>query len=88
MECGITVMFVLRPVVAVALVISLIILGWVGAWKLVLVHVPLVQELTKTKGKSTKKAPQPQPLPLPRLSRFLLRSHTRGPVHFPREAEG
>ncbi|KAK8507700.1 hypothetical protein V6N12_067033 [Hibiscus sabdariffa] len=34
-----------RPVLAILFVLSFIILWWLLAWKLVLVHVPLVQEI-------------------------------------------
>ncbi|KAI9201601.1 hypothetical protein LWI28_025896 [Acer negundo] len=38
-------LLLLRPVLAVSFVFSFIIFGWLLAWKLVLVHVPLVQEI-------------------------------------------
>ncbi|XP_019430770.1 PREDICTED: uncharacterized protein LOC109338087 [Lupinus angustifolius] len=43
--------FLLRPLLAIAFVLSLISLGWLLAWKLVLVHVPLVQEIFGLKKK-------------------------------------
>ncbi|KAK4359040.1 hypothetical protein RND71_021269 [Anisodus tanguticus] len=39
-----------RPLLAIAFVISLLLLGWFLAWKLVLVHVPLVQEIFGKSG--------------------------------------
>ncbi|OVA06166.1 hypothetical protein BVC80_8865g25 [Macleaya cordata] len=56
----------LRPLLAVSFVVSLILLGWVLAWKLVLVHVPLVQEICK----SLKKKPPKAKPPTGRLSRY------------------
>ncbi|KAI6690856.1 hypothetical protein NL676_027684 [Syzygium grande] len=38
-------LFLLRPFLAISFVFSFILLGWFLAWKLVLVHVPLVQEI-------------------------------------------
>ncbi|CAI9754334.1 unnamed protein product [Fraxinus pennsylvanica] len=35
----------LRPLLAVSFALSLLFVGWFLAWKLVLVHVPLVQEI-------------------------------------------
>ncbi|TKY56217.1 hypothetical protein E2542_SST20660 [Spatholobus suberectus] len=46
-----TVLFLLRPLLAIAFVLFLISLGWFVAWKLVLVHVPLVQEVFGLKKK-------------------------------------
>ncbi|CAN6481985.1 unnamed protein product [Victoria cruziana] len=54
-----------RPALAVFFVFSLIVLGWVGAWKLILVHIPLVREICGLK----KKPPQPKPV-TGRLSRY------------------
>ncbi|KAI4337749.1 hypothetical protein L6164_016126 [Bauhinia variegata] len=59
------IMLVLRPVLAIGFVISLISLGWLLAWKLVLVHVPLVQEICGLKKKPVKSKP-----PIGRLSKF------------------
>ncbi|KAK2375721.1 hypothetical protein P8452_47929 [Trifolium repens] len=53
-----TVIFFLRPLLAIAFVLSLITLGWLLAWKLVLVHVPLVQEVFGLKKKPIRSKPQ------------------------------
>ncbi|KAK6938480.1 Protein of unknown function DUF4750 [Dillenia turbinata] len=50
-------LLILRPILAIGFVLSFILLGWVLAWKLVLVHVPLVQEIFGLR----KKAVQPKP---------------------------
>ncbi|PIA31128.1 hypothetical protein AQUCO_05200017v1 [Aquilegia coerulea] len=60
------ILLLLRPLLAIAFVFCLLLLGWVLAWKLVLVHVPLVQEICKSLKKKPKK---PKP-PTGRLSRF------------------
>ncbi|XP_021656634.1 uncharacterized protein LOC110647215 isoform X1 [Hevea brasiliensis] len=39
------ILLILRPVLAISFVLVFISLGWFLAWKLVLVHVPLVQEM-------------------------------------------
>ncbi|KAK9109458.1 hypothetical protein Sjap_017518 [Stephania japonica] len=61
-----SVLILLRPLLAIAFTLSLIFLGWVLAWKLVLGHVPLVQEILK----SLRKKPVKQKPPTRRLSRF------------------
>lgn len=53
---GCSLMVVGRPIFAVLLVITLILLGWVVAWKLVLVHVPLVQEVCGLRKKPSAEA--------------------------------
>lgn len=53
---GCSLMVVGRPIFAVLLVITLILLGWVAAWKLVLVHVPLVQEVFGLRKKPSAEA--------------------------------
>ncbi|KAK2429609.1 hypothetical protein P8452_43195 [Trifolium repens] len=53
-----TVIIFLRPLLAIAFVLSLITLGWLLAWKLVLVHVPLVQEIFGLKKKPIRSKPQ------------------------------
>ncbi|KAB1205422.1 hypothetical protein CJ030_MR7G010637 [Morella rubra] len=58
-------LYLLRPVFAVAFVLSLILLGWWLAWKLVLVHVPLVQEIFGLRKKTFKPKP-----PTRRLSKI------------------
>ncbi|KAK4559593.1 hypothetical protein RGQ29_008708 [Quercus rubra] len=56
----------IRPILAIAFVISLISLGWWLAWKLVLVHVPLVQEIFGLRKKTVK----PKPSTRGRLSKI------------------
>ncbi|GMN45241.1 hypothetical protein TIFTF001_014448 [Ficus carica] len=58
-------LLVLRPALAIAFVLFLIFLGWLLAWKLVLVHVPLVQEIFGLKKKNAKPKP-----PTRRLSKL------------------
>ncbi|CAK9313098.1 unnamed protein product [Citrullus colocynthis] len=58
-------LFILRPILAVVFTFSLISLGWFLAWKLVLVHVPLVQEIFGLRKKPVKPKP-----PTRRLSKF------------------
>ncbi|XAR62633.1 hypothetical protein NMG60_11017468 [Bertholletia excelsa] len=50
-------LYVLRPILAIAFVLSLILFGWFLAWKLVLVHVPLVQEIFGLRKKPIKSKP-------------------------------
>ncbi|XP_044510434.1 uncharacterized protein LOC123228967 [Mangifera indica] len=38
-------LFLLRPILAVSFVLSFILLGWFLAWKLILVHVPVIQDI-------------------------------------------
>ncbi|XP_027333063.1 uncharacterized protein LOC113847929 isoform X2 [Abrus precatorius] len=52
------VIMLLRPLLAIGFVLSLISLGWLLAWKLVLVHVPLVQEVFGLKKKPVRTKPQ------------------------------
>ncbi|KAJ7564086.1 hypothetical protein O6H91_02G001100 [Diphasiastrum complanatum] len=61
-------LMVARSILAVALVITCILIGWLLAWKLVLVHVPLVQEIFGLR----KKPPQPKPT-VQRRSRLIRR---------------
>uniref|UniRef100_A0A7N0SWD9 Uncharacterized protein n=2 Tax=Kalanchoe fedtschenkoi TaxID=63787 RepID=A0A7N0SWD9_KALFE len=56
---------VIRPLSAVLFVFSFILIGWALAWKLVLVHVPLVQEIFGLKKKQFKPKP-----PTRRLSKL------------------
>ncbi|XP_057973767.1 uncharacterized protein LOC131161804 [Malania oleifera] len=58
-------LLLLRPILAIVFVFSLILLGWVLAWKLVLVHVPLVQEIFGLRKKTAKPKP-----PARRFSQF------------------
>ncbi|KNA19427.1 hypothetical protein SOVF_061590 [Spinacia oleracea] len=43
-----------RPSLALLFVLFVLLLGWWMAWKLVLVHVPLVQEIFGLRKKTTK----------------------------------
>ncbi|KAI4389132.1 hypothetical protein MLD38_001389 [Melastoma candidum] len=54
---GYVTLFLLRPFLAVSFVLSFILLGWILAWKLVLVHVPLVQEIFGLRKKHFKPKP-------------------------------
>ncbi|KAB5568652.1 hypothetical protein DKX38_002445 [Salix brachista] len=56
---------ILRPLLAILFVFSFISIGWILAWKLVLVHVPLVQEIFGLRKKPTKPKP-----PTRRISRI------------------
>lgn len=58
--------FLLRPLLAILIVFSLIAFSWFVAWKTVLVHVPLVQEIFGLKRKSV----TPKHHARHRLSRF------------------
>ncbi|XP_050236099.1 uncharacterized protein LOC126686108 [Mercurialis annua] len=51
------VLLILRPILAVSFVFLLILIGWLLAWKLVLVHVPLVQEIFGLRKKPAKIKP-------------------------------
>ncbi|KAI8550916.1 hypothetical protein RHMOL_Rhmol06G0144700 [Rhododendron molle] len=59
-------LLLLRPILAISFVLSLILFGWLLAWKLVLVHVPLVQEIFGLRKKPIK----PKPPTRGRFSRF------------------
>ncbi|WVZ75058.1 hypothetical protein U9M48_023151 [Paspalum notatum var. saurae] len=61
------VVFLIRPVLAVAFVFTLILLSWYVAWRTVLVHVPLVQEIA---GLRPKKPAKPKPANRGRVARF------------------
>ncbi|KAJ6685485.1 TRANSMEMBRANE PROTEIN [Salix purpurea] len=56
---------ILRPLLAILFVFSFISIGWILAWKLVLVHVPLIQEIFGLRKKTTKPKP-----PTRRISRI------------------
>ncbi|XP_078173018.1 uncharacterized protein LOC144566855 isoform X1 [Carex rostrata] len=60
------VLFVVRPLFAIAFVFSFIALSWFVAWKTVLVHVPVVQEIFGLRKKKFK----PKPSTRQRISRF------------------
>ncbi|XP_062223107.1 uncharacterized protein LOC133921986 [Phragmites australis] len=62
-----TVVFLLQPLLAVAFVLTLILLSWYVAWRTVLVHVPLVQEIA---GLRRKKPAKPKPANFGRIARF------------------
>ncbi|KAL3830255.1 hypothetical protein ACJIZ3_019057 [Penstemon smallii] len=51
------VFILLRPILAILFTLSSIFIGWFLAWKLVLVHVPLVQEIFGLKKKPVNKKP-------------------------------
>ncbi|XP_054809625.1 uncharacterized protein LOC129311371 [Prosopis cineraria] len=67
-----TVVILLRPLLAIGFVLFLISLGWLLAWKLVLVHVPLVQEIFGLKKKPDKSKP-----PTRRLSKLCNTSNAQ-----------
>ncbi|CAN8303352.1 unnamed protein product [Cochlearia groenlandica] len=53
-----TFFFVVRPILAFSFVVCFIALWWYMAWKLVLSHVPLVQEIFGLRKKTFKPKPQ------------------------------
>ncbi|KAL6634176.1 hypothetical protein ACP70R_026847 [Stipagrostis hirtigluma subsp. patula] len=61
------VVFLLRPLLAVFFVLTLILLSWYVAWRTVLVHVPLVQEIA---GLRRKKPAKPKPENRGRIAKF------------------
>ncbi|PIN01668.1 hypothetical protein CDL12_25821 [Handroanthus impetiginosus] len=65
----------LRPILAVLFTFSLLSLGWLLAWKLVLVHVPLVQEIFGLRKKSVK----PKPAGRRRFTQFYNRRNAQNP---------
>ncbi|CAN1170918.1 hypothetical protein LINPERHAP2_LOCUS29266 [Linum perenne] len=74
------ILLILRPILAVSFSFLFIALdfdfsGWVLAWKLVLVHVPLVQEIFGLRKKPTKPKPQTR-----RLSRYYNSINARNSV--------
>ncbi|KAJ4701235.1 putative Transmembrane protein [Melia azedarach] len=62
----------IRPVLAISFALSFIILGWILAWKLVLVHVPLIQEIFGLRKKPVK----PKPTGLRRYSKIYKEINT------------
>lgn len=67
--------FLLRPLLAVAFAVSLVLFSWWVAWKTVLVHVPLVQEIFGLRKKPAKpRAPASH-----RFSRFYNAAASRSP---------
>ncbi|KAL8459578.1 hypothetical protein ACS0TY_036074 [Phlomoides rotata] len=63
------VLLFVRPIAAVLFSLSVLFLGWFLAWKLVLVHVPLVQEIFRLREKPIK----PKPADRRKLTRFYNR---------------
>ncbi|CAN6273028.1 unnamed protein product [Urochloa humidicola] len=61
------VVFLVRPLFALVFVFTLILLSWYVAWRTVLVHVPLVQEIA---GLRPKKAVKPKPANRGRFAKF------------------
>ncbi|KAH9756784.1 transmembrane protein [Citrus sinensis] len=50
-------LFLLRPILAISFALFFILLGWFLAWKLVLVHVPLIQEIFGMRKKPVNSKP-------------------------------
>ncbi|XP_011074902.1 uncharacterized protein LOC105159515 isoform X2 [Sesamum indicum] len=65
----------IRPVLAVLFTLSLLFFGWFLAWKLVLVHVPLVQEIFGLRKKPVK----PKPVGRRRFTEFYNRLNAQNP---------
>ncbi|XP_044475719.1 uncharacterized protein LOC123203425 [Mangifera indica] len=59
-------LFLLRPILAISFVLSFILLGWFLAWKLILVHVPLIQDIFGLRQKRI----EPKPTSRRRFSKF------------------
>ncbi|GAV59315.1 hypothetical protein CFOL_v3_02846 [Cephalotus follicularis] len=68
-------LLIIRPIIAIAFVLTLISLGWLLAWKLVLVHAPLVQEIFGLR----KKTSNPKPPTSHRFSKFYSSLNSRIP---------
>ncbi|CAA7024277.1 unnamed protein product [Microthlaspi erraticum] len=68
--------FLVRPSLAISFVICFIALWWFLAWKLVLSHVPLVQEIFGLRKKTFK----PKPESRGRISKFYKRISSQNPV--------
>ncbi|GFP87623.1 hypothetical protein PHJA_000906000 [Phtheirospermum japonicum] len=66
----------LRPILAVVFTFSVLLFGWFLAWKLVLVHVPLVQEIFGLRKKPVK----PKPAGRRRFTQFYNRINAQNPV--------
>ncbi|XP_031273070.1 uncharacterized protein LOC116131558 [Pistacia vera] len=60
------ILLLLRPILAISFVLSFILLGWFLAWKLILVHVPLIQDIFGLREKRIK----PKPPSRGRFSKF------------------
>ncbi|KAK7301287.1 hypothetical protein RJT34_12148 [Clitoria ternatea] len=67
-----TTILLLRPLLAITFVLFVLSLGWFVAWKLVLVHVPLVQEVFGLKKKPLRSKP-----PTRRLSKIYSSLHAQ-----------
>ncbi|XP_073276360.1 uncharacterized protein [Primulina huaijiensis] len=65
----------LRPIAALLFSLSILFVGWLLAWKLVLVHVPLVQEIFGLR----KKHVRPKPAGRRRFTQFYNRINTQNP---------
>ncbi|XP_047978138.1 uncharacterized protein LOC125220061 [Salvia hispanica] len=65
----------LRPIAAILFTVSLLFFGWFLAWKLVLVHVPLVQEIFGLRKKIIK----PKPPGRRRFTQFYNRINAQNP---------
>ncbi|KAG8389702.1 hypothetical protein BUALT_Bualt01G0006200 [Buddleja alternifolia] len=65
----------LRPTLAILFTLSLLLFGWFLAWKLVLVHVPLVQEIFGLRKKPVK----PKPAGRRKLTEFYNRINAQNP---------
>ncbi|XP_042063034.1 uncharacterized protein LOC121806923 [Salvia splendens] len=65
----------LRPIAAILFTASLLFFGWFLAWKLVLVHVPLVQEIFGLRKKTFK----PKPPHRRRFTQFYNRINAQNP---------
>ncbi|XP_027156907.1 uncharacterized protein LOC113758075 [Coffea eugenioides] len=55
---GYIILYILRPFLAILFALSVLLFGWFLAWKLVLVHVPLVQEIFGLRKKPVKAKPE------------------------------
>ncbi|WCJ44564.1 hypothetical protein M5689_025223 [Euphorbia peplus] len=56
-QCNFLMLLIIRPALAISFVFLFISLGWFLAWKLVLVHIPLVQEIFGLRKKPVKPKP-------------------------------
>ncbi|KAL6522228.1 hypothetical protein OROMI_032105 [Orobanche minor] len=65
-----------RPIFAVVFTLSVLSFGWLLAWKLVLVHVPLVQEIFGLREKTIK----PKPGVRRRFTQFYNRINAHNPI--------
>ncbi|KAK6118857.1 hypothetical protein DH2020_047399 [Rehmannia glutinosa] len=66
----------LRPILALVFTLSVLFFGWFLAWKLVLVHVPLVQEIFGLRKKPVK----PKPAGRRRFTQFYNRINAQNPL--------